>query len=150
MTHYMLRTTLSAIEALCVEAFNHATGNWEPQLQQVAEGWYIGMLVEGQINIAKHGEVGGVSTWWEVTADKPEAITRLAELNGPLVTMREQMLGSKSLRQSHRAKGSGLIRNSAGIPVGVLPKLSICGRPPIQSYLDGADVDELPEFGDLE
>lgn len=151
MTHYMIRTTLSAIQALCVELYNSETFSWEPiPLQQVGPDWYVGQLAEGQINIAKHGSVGGVSTWWEVTSDKPEAIERLGSINGPLVTMRDKMRSSQQFRQSHRAKGSTLIRNSNGLPVGVMPKFSICGRPPLQSYLDGADIDEIDELTDLE
>ena len=55
---------------------------------------------------------------------------------------------SADLRAWAKAQGYKLVRNSSNTPISILPRIVICGQPPVD--LDGDELDTAQELPDLE
>lgn len=150
MAHYMIKSTIAELKALCVEYYDSEQFAWLPAWEEKGADMFVAHFAEGQANISGPIVIGNPNEpWFEVTGSA-EVIARLDAIDEPLKTMREHMGTNGPMRAAYRSKGRSVIRNGNGVAVGPMPRFAICGKPPAQSYLDGADLEDLQELPDLE
>lgn len=92
---------------------------------------------------------GPVNVYWEVDAENQATDDLLAGQSMSTSPIKNLLRTSANLRQLVKDSGRKLIRNSLDQPVGYCPAHTICGRSPVELFLDGEDV-ETAEVLDLE
>lgn len=84
---------------------------------------------------------GPVNVYWEVHAENQATENFLAKASMSTSSMKSLARNSNSLRNAIRNSGRPLIKNSSLEAVGYYPAHTICGRSPLDLFMDGEDIE---------